>query len=582
VGAARRALPPGSSFRTHSEQLALAERVAVTERPAGPFDGVALVRDGVDARAESTGIVVDGGWITVDLGAMVHDPSRVDPTPGPASPLGRPPFPWRPVAVLVLTEADDAAAAWARTMANVLLFEGIEARIAATAPIPGEHLSHPCTASPASLRILRPDVVVALDDGAVAAADWAGSRRTTVVRIDAADEPGEPTLVPWRIGEAQGRVRARASRAVGAAALAGTIRRLAAGPHPVAPITVDRPVPAAAPVPVPAPVPAAQRTVVLALGTAEAGGRARIEALAADLRRRGDRPQLTSPDATDLDPESELLVLHAVRPSDALCGLLDERRTAGRPSVFDLGAPDLVAGHDGRLRLTPDAAEIATRASLLTTASGRVHAELRLDGWPVQLLPTPWPPAPAAEQRTADQLTVGWHLGLQGGADARILAAAAQALGALLPAGAAVDVVGDATVLPEDALGLPGLRLAADRPAAQLPRWTLVLWTPDRWHSDVSDAVGPLVAAGLRRVPVVAVQADAAARRAGVPEAQLVRRAEEARAWQDVLGPLLADGHALEVARDATARGVGAVADDGRDRAARQLLRAAFTAVQPA
>jgi hypothetical protein len=162
---------------------------------------------------------------------------RIPPSAGlaDAGDSCRPVFPWRPVALVLATEVD--ANGWTDAVALVdeLQDLDVDARLALPAePTATSRTVRPARASEATLRALRPDVVVAWDPGAVAAAEgWAiGLRALTIVeRVD----DGPVRTVDWRIGHTTGRVRGRFGPSATAADLAPLIRRLPGGPQPEAP-----------------------------------------------------------------------------------------------------------------------------------------------------------------------------------------------------------------------------------------------------------------------------------------------------------------------------------------------------------
>jgi hypothetical protein len=236
VVAPRVELPSGSSFRVVAERALLAPPAPPFEETERSMDGAVLPRPSIVVEAEPHGVRVNGGPLLVEPAATCHDPARPTGELVQASPLGQPPFPWRPLALFLQVTPDLEAARWMRDLVNDLLRHDVEARLATTVPVDGPHLTGPCLPTEASVRALEPDIVVALDHAALASAPgWCGANRSTVL-VDATEGDGPSVeLVSWNIGGAQGRLRARVGRSVTAPDLADLFSRLCAGPHPIAP-----------------------------------------------------------------------------------------------------------------------------------------------------------------------------------------------------------------------------------------------------------------------------------------------------------------------------------------------------------
>ena len=97
------------------------------------------------------------------------------------------------------------------------------------------HLTGPLPSGVDLLAALAPDVIVTLDDQALERCQQLPGlpRATTIVACSG--QADGLSMVPWTIGSASGRLRARIGTDVEAAAVADLARRLAAGPPPVAP-----------------------------------------------------------------------------------------------------------------------------------------------------------------------------------------------------------------------------------------------------------------------------------------------------------------------------------------------------------
>ena len=235
-------LVPGASYRVHTEWTALETRAMPTPRRGGKVRGAVLVRPGVECAIRDGAVEVASGTVLVDPGAHVHDPHRPGGPPEMASELGRPPFSRRPVVVFLACEPFRDPD-WLRRLVNRLVRHEVEARLAIPPAPAGEersasdaHLTRPCLPGEATIRALAPDVVVTLDAVAAREIDaWcSGDRSTVVVELDLT-LPVPMELVPWQIGRAEGRLRARVGRWVDVPAFAGLVGRLCAGPHPMPP-----------------------------------------------------------------------------------------------------------------------------------------------------------------------------------------------------------------------------------------------------------------------------------------------------------------------------------------------------------
>jgi len=220
------ALEPGSSYRVAAEWRTLEPLGRVETLPGGRVRGAVLARVGTDVHPDDDGVTLGPGAWVVDHGASVHDPWQPIGAPQDASRAGRPPFPYRPVVLFLGTEPDPDLADWCRITVNALLATGVEGRLAVPAPTGGLHLTRPCAPTPASVAGLAPDVVVALDESALEQASrWLGDDRSAIVIEMTQHTAALVETVPWRIGVARGRVRARIGRGVRAPELAELVRR---------------------------------------------------------------------------------------------------------------------------------------------------------------------------------------------------------------------------------------------------------------------------------------------------------------------------------------------------------------------
>lgn len=338
--------PPGASYRSHAERLAtrpLDDVIATADRQV---TGAVMLRSGTDHHVGEGSVTVDAGRLVIDRGAVAFDPWAEPGAVGDASPDGRSPFPYRPLVLILGFDHDAILADWGRSITNGLMRYEVEGRLAVPAPTEGLHLTIPCRPSAASVRALEPDILVALDEEALDRAthwlDEAGDRSTVTVRLTPGTEV-EPELVSWRIGEAQGRLRARIGRGTKADALADLVRRLATGPVPVGP--PDRP-----------PRPDGQRLLNprRALNRAPKGPPLSLQALVdpsspdAAGRFQAIFGHLAPPTHTSVEPITDpispasatvdVLVVSDPQTTPAISDLVRTRLAAGRPTLIDVGS----------------------------------------------------------------------------------------------------------------------------------------------------------------------------------------------------------------------------------------------------
>ena len=241
-------LPPGSSLTTAAERAALAVPVPSpsTDGPRVGADviGAVLLRHPVPHEVLDDRIRFlpgPGGdaaepVLETDSGAVALA-TEPDAPLEPASPSGVPPFRWRPVVLFLAGEDDPARAALAQHHAEALLDHDVEARLAVHAAPPGPARTRPCLPVEASVRALVPDCIVALDPLARDRAhQWSrGVRHTVVIDLDPDLAGDRYELIPWTIGLAQGRRRARVGADLTPATFAALVNRLCSGPQPEAP-----------------------------------------------------------------------------------------------------------------------------------------------------------------------------------------------------------------------------------------------------------------------------------------------------------------------------------------------------------
>jgi hypothetical protein len=514
-------LPPGSSYQVCAERALLTPEACLDPSPDDAPRGAVLLRPGVPFEVRADAVAVPHRGLLVDHGAVVHDPWAPGGPPEPASPLGRPPFPWRPVTLFLGTTPDPLLADWVRQMVNGLLrMKDVEARMAVPSPTRGLHLARPCTPEAATVAALAPDVVVALDEGAIdAAASWLnGDRSAVVVELTPGTEP-VPEVVSWRIGEARGRLRARVSRGVDAEGLATLVRRLCAGPQPLpprrrkrGPVRPKRPQPSS-----PAVGALDPSTRLVGLVGAPADG-ARFGGFADHIAAYGGRLAIHTVDGRipPVAEEADILLVRSLASSDLMRGLVAARARAGRLTVVDLASTDVVTPATHRVELRPEAADLARSASALTTTSPRLAALLRTRGIRAHVLPTLITRSRAAaltrrrsRRPAGPSHIIGWHAGTRHPDGDTHRAAVLDTLRTLLAArpDLTIEVVGD---VPEAAAPLrgDGVTVSPGTPTLEsVSGWRLQLWTTSSIDAELTGDVGPVVDAQYLGVPTL-VAAD--------------------------------------------------------------------------
>lgn len=564
VAALAAPLEPGTSDRTAAEWSCLAP-VRLVEAEPGRLRGVAAVRSGVAHRAAPDGIEVDGRTV-VDVAARSHDPTAPVGSSGPAGPEARPPFPCRSVAVLLSGDADPAALSWAAGVADELIGLGVEARVAVHDGTVPTTRTRPCLPTPELIEQLRPDVVIALDPTAARWAEvWSEPVRSTALATWDPDGSGT-TLVPWRLGVAQGRLRARLGPSSVAHEVAEVVARLAAGPVPGPP--VDAPLPVAVDVAPPRrrlrPPPA----VALITTHRDPATRHRARALRDAVLAAGRSVLATEPEAPDTRAgDADLLVVVGADAPAATSALVATRHRAGLPTLVEVRPEDLDADVSG----WPDAVgELRPAASGLVADAGAATFASRLLRWRTILppghrliAPTPLPlelarhvhalraaPRPVG----AGPPVIGWvldHLAVDGP-----LAPLAEAVGEGL-----ARAVGDLDVRVE-LVGAPGtvppawfdddrIAVVGDPTPAAISRWTALVATPPSATLLAGSPSHLLVAAALE-VPILwAAPVEAETAWAPLPEAPPALAGPDA--WASAVAELVLDPDA-RAARGAATR----------------------------
>jgi hypothetical protein len=578
-------LAPGASYRTIAEHLALRPLTAVQRHSAlGPPPPGATLQRGGRARAAA---------LLVDSGAGVHDPAAVDRQLLVASPLGRSPFPRRPLVVFLGVDPAEATSARAHDLTDALIGLDVEARLALPWFPEGPHLTRPCTPELRSLEVLRPDVLVVLDELAAERAEaWSGRHRaTTIVTVD----PAVPTPVeirPWASTPTGRPHRARVHPEVPAPELAALVRRLVAGPQPGAPgpvtaVRLPRTQPAAGTGEgTVRSRPAAIRSVGILTGVLDAAGSERIDAMASRLERRGDRVHVSGEPDDDRWERVDVLVVRGLPADPDLLASIARRRSHGRPTVLDLGPDDL--GPDdlrpddptGRpFGLSADARTLADACGLVSSPSESWCSELRAAGLQALHLPTPHrtrPPEVRVPTLPHPSPTITWVLDPSGARPTPITNAVEHALRVLVTDRPQLRVVpcGDPRSWPSS-LALDGR--TAPRPGGPddelLSESTLILWTPDERTAAAAGTPIWLLRAAWQEVPALVGRSGAELPSELIASDSAIDRPDEPESWRDAIEWVLDDAASRRsIGADARRRAGATDADAHADRLVQSLL----------
>jgi hypothetical protein len=486
--------PPGASFRAVAQRAVLlpASAAYVTSDPP---PGAALLRPDVPYEVVGDRVQLSEGIVLVDPGSTSHDPAA-EVVPGPASPDGRSAFPRAPLVVFVGLEHESGRAIWARDLVNRLFDHDVEGRLATTPHAPAPHLSVPCPADRATLRTLQPDIVVTLDDTALATAPEWCDRRSTVIVHHTGERTLTTELVSWRIGATFGRVRAYIGSAVQPDEFAALCSRLCAGPFP-APPRRDGDV-TATPAIVRRKVRTSRRVIVVPGPSALDE---RLQHFVDEARAQGADATVAARDdeSSDVLDADVVLLAGDVDPAHG-AALVDMRAERGRRTVVDVSD---VAVADPPFVL-------AERAGRATTATRSLADLARARGVRACVLPRTLTRANAIEidrrRARSTALSERTRLGVvHSRPDASIRTAVESAVLALLDdhRDLLVDLVDDG--------GDPLARLRAHDRVASLPTYgpdDVVAWRAQLWvgvptiSADGFDQ-RPLLEAGLAGVPMV-------------------------------------------------------------------------------
>jgi hypothetical protein len=558
VAAETGALPPGTSFRVHAERLCLRPLSVADETSSRVVQGAALLRPGVAFEARDGGVEIEPGPLLVDPGAHVHDPWRRVAPIEHASALGRPPFPRRPVVVFLACEPDVEVTDWARSLVNNLVRRDVEGRLAMLDVADGLHLTQPCLPSEESIRSLSPDVIVALDHSALEQASaWCGANRSAVAMEFTPDVAATAELVSWRLGQAQGRLRARIGRRMNAPSLVSLVNRLCSGPHPAPPSDATGPGAAVATVralftdrPAPTTGPVTTRSVVVVTedGNDEAhplGGL--VDHLVATGHRAQTCPiESCKPDAVRA---ADVVVVSSPMEAGDLSDVLEDRARAGKPTIAAIEATDVSTKPDGIPHLAAAPAQLAGSAGSAVTGSTLVHAVVTELGIRGHLLPPLLTRARAADLRSErrghnrfSDPVIGWLAGSTGAPLSDYGAAVAEAVLAVLEGRnqLRVEIVGETSHLPAGFLAHPRVSLLRDRPDAEvLSHWAVHVWTPPLLDDGVADDTRSFVEVSGIGVPTVLPEPVQRAVGGYPPPGLLVQDFRQADDWIAPLGLLL-------------------------------------------
>jgi hypothetical protein len=563
-------LPPGSSARVLAERgtlRPLSDAVATSERS---IRGAVLLRAGVRFEVSEDEVRLEPGELVFDPGASVHDPWRPLGPLQPASPLGRPPFPARPVVLLLGFERDPDLADWVRATVNGLVRHDTEGRIAVPEPTGGLHLTRPCLPVAASVTNLRPDVVVALDDVAATRAEkWLGDDRSAVIICLTPDTGATIELIPWRIGAAQGRRRAQFGRGITPQSLADLVRRMGAGPQTLPPRDRRR---SEEPAGRPrtrepgrgAPFPPTH--VVALVGTG--ADATRYRALAEHARAFAVHLDVAtiSPDTHDARgaaasaATADLVLVRGLSKAAMSLDIVERRRARGLATIIDIGPEDVRTHGERRIELVRPTLELARASGLVTTPSPAVAAAVRALGLRAQVVPTllTTKRIDALErlrETASPGATIGWHTG---SADHGSYDDEDESLRRVLRAALArrpdveVALVGNAVARAGTLADHPRVRVA---PGAldirSVARWVVQCWTTPALEAELDGDVQPAVEAGYVGVPTLTNMDNPAVREGLVVRALAIDDAA-GRGWE-VLQQLVDDAPARAARSDEVA-----------------------------
>jgi hypothetical protein len=549
-------LPSGTSYRVHAEWLGLKPLSVASETSQLAWQAAVLVRPRISFDVRGDVVEVERGRLLVDPGAHTHDPWRPPAPLDAASPLGRPPFPRRPVVAFLACEAEVETLDWARSLVNNLVRRDVEGRLAMLDIAEGLHLTQQCTPSEESIRALSPDVVVAMDQNAFdRLSSWCVDNRSAVAIELTPDVAKTVELVSWQLGRAQGRLRARIGRRIDAPSLVSLVNRLCSGPHPAPPddtaisstATAVRAILTKRPTPLPEPV--TKRSVVVVTGDSGPASNGVLGGLVDHLVGAGHTAELRPiGTAAAAAREAELAVIASSSYDARVVALLDDRRSAGRPTIWNIDVPDILASTSSPGQVLEFVAESCSGA---TTDSSAVHALIRSRGLRAHRLPSLLTRERVGELRSARSWrarpaapVVGWSSGGIGVPTPDYLEAVADAMLTLLAerSGLSIQIIGEPTRLPDDLLMHPRVSSLAGRPSSDiLTRWVAHVWSPPLLDSYVADNTLPVVESSAVGVPPVLPKATLTSLSGYPPPGILVDCPARSNSWIEALRLFLDD-----------------------------------------
>ena len=541
-------LPPGSSVVTH------AERQRIANPPLLPLidqelRGAAAVRnDGiVEARDATVRFIGDPSGF-IDPAAPSLDP-WLDQTPAHAGEESRPPFAQRPLVLFIGSAPDDDVDDLCRAWVNDLIRRGVEARLAVPEPPQGMYLAPPCVPSEQTLRALVPDVVVALDDGALSnALRWCDP--TPIFTQFSHDTVDGVVTGQWVAASAT--VRAKIGRTATVTDIAETVIRLSSGPY----ATTAAPDPGASRIFAPpevsddertAPEVAVDRTAaVVAIPLSPTTPRLTViaELLGevgygvthgmAAFRRAGRY-------ATDLT------VVDAGRPSRVLDRIVETRHAAALDTIVWVDAVDVAydrGAMDGVGALTQTAIRRLEHSTGALAPTPAITRALETQGFAAMTLPLLLPTRLTRRLQDLGCLKpstapiIGWILDTGVASPPPSVPAVAEALNELLMNDPELRIEVHA---PEswDAGKLSThprvIRRSTPPRTDSLARWNFQVWTPATRQVSLYGRTDGLVEASLAGVPTV-LDATVARTVGGLADPRLtVRERTDPGAWLDVL-----------------------------------------------
>jgi hypothetical protein len=559
-------LPQGSSYRVHSERLCMAPLSVAVDADRDGLHGAALLRSGVPFEIRDDGVAVDDTDLLVDPGAHVHDPWRRVAPPEDASPLGRPPFPRRPTVVLLACEPQVEALDWARSLVNNLIRRDVEGRLAMLEIAEGLHLTQPCLPSEESIRVLRPDVILALDQTALGRIPaWCDSDRRCVAVELIPDVVTTVELVSWQLGRAQGRIRARVGRRMDAPSLVSLVNRLCSGPHPAPPRDSSTSGPGNRSIGrsigrsranhlTPRSESLPSRSVLVVTTDANDADRHPLHGLVDHLLAAGHTARIAQFGSYKRETlrNADVVIIGADVDNADLVELIEARRLGGRPTVtyMDQSAITSTAGPVERDRkLATAGARLVRSSQCATTGSSAVLALLRTLDVRAHLLPPLIPRAEASELRSArrghtrySDPVIGWHVGTEGNPCPDYVAAVTDAVLAELEerSHARVEIVGDASHLPSGVVAHPRISVLRERPRGDaISRWAAHIWTPALVDGLVADDARSFVEVSGVGVPTVLPEPVLALIGGYPPPGLLVREFGRADEWIESIRSVL-------------------------------------------